>query len=66
MEQVGQAGQQVLLASGLAAVCQDLLPERTAEVQSLQHRVTVAGVPKLEKRREGGDKTKGEEGEVEV
>lgn len=36
-------------------VCQNLLPERSTEIQSLQHWVTVAGVPKLEKMdKEGG------------
>lgn len=49
MEQVGQAGEQVLLAPRLTAVRQDLFPERPTEVQSLQHRVAVAGVPKLKK-----------------
>lgn len=47
MEQVGQAGEQVLLAARLAPVREDLLPERPAEVQSLEYRVTVAGVSKL-------------------
>ncbi len=49
MEQVGQAGEQVLLPPRLTAVCQDLLPKGSAEVQSLQHRVAVAGVPELKK-----------------
>lgn len=47
VEEVGQAGEQVLLSTGLAAICQDLLPKRPAEVESLQHRVTVTRVPKL-------------------
>ncbi len=47
VEQVGQAGEQVLLAARLAPVREDLLPERPAEVQCLEHRVTVAGVSKL-------------------
>lgn len=47
MKQVRKAGEQVLLPPGLTAICQDLFPERPAEIQSLQHRVAVAGVPKL-------------------
>lgn len=37
---------------GTYLVRQHLLPERSTEVQSLQHRVTVAGVAKLEEERE--------------
>lgn len=51
VEEVRQTGEQGLFTSGLDLVGQDLLPERTAEVESLQHRVTVAGVPKLEERK---------------
>lgn len=47
VKQVSQAGEQVLLPPRLTAIRQDLLPERSAEVQSLQHRVAVAGVSKL-------------------
>lgn len=47
VEEVGQAGEQVLLAPRLPAIGQDLLPEGPAEVERLQHRVAVAGVPKL-------------------
>lgn len=47
MKQICKAGEQVLLPPRLTAIRQDLLPEGPAEVQSLQHRVAVAGVPKL-------------------
>lgn len=36
-------------------VGQDLLPEGSAEVQSLQHRVTVAGVSELNQKEEEAD-----------
>lgn len=47
MEEVSQAGEQVLLPPRLTAVRQDLLPKRSAEVQCLQHRVAVACIPEL-------------------
>lgn len=47
VEQVGQAGEQVLFAPGLTPVGQDLLPKWPAEVQGLEHRVAVAGVSEL-------------------
>lgn len=48
MEEVCKAGKQVLLPPRLASVCQDLLSEWSTEIKSLQHRVAVTGVPKLE------------------
>ena len=47
MEEVGQACEQVLLLLLLGLVCQHVLPERPAEVQSLEHGVTVTRVSKL-------------------
>lgn len=47
MEEVGQACEQVLLLLLLGFVCQHVLPERPAEVQSLEHGVTVTCVSKL-------------------
>lgn len=44
-------------------VRQHLLPERPTEIQRLQHRVTVAGVPELEKTREGDERRGGQRGE---
>ena len=56
VEEVGQAREQVLLLLLLGLVGQHVLPKRPAEVEGLQHRVTVTRVPKL---REGKTKTKG-------
>lgn len=47
VEEVSQAGEQVLLLLLLGFVRQHVLPERPAEVEGLEHRVTVAGVSKL-------------------
>lgn len=47
VEEVSQAGEQVLLLLLLGFVRQHVLPERPAEVEGLEHRVTVTGVPKL-------------------
>lgn len=51
VEEVGQAGEQVLLLLLLGFVRQHVLPERPAEVEGLEHRVTVTGVSKLGDRR---------------
>ena len=48
VEEVGQAGEQVLPLLLLGLVGQDVLPERPARIQGLQHRVAVACVPELE------------------
>lgn len=50
VEQVSQAGEQVLFTPRLTPVGQDLLPKRPAEVQSLEHRVAVAGVSELKRK----------------
>lgn len=54
VEEVSQAGEQVLLLLLLGFVRQHVLPERPAEVEGLEHRVTVTGVSKLEG---GGDRS---------
>lgn len=50
VEEVGQTGEKVLLFLLLDFIRQHILPERPAEIQSLQHWVTVTCVPKLEKK----------------
>lgn len=56
VEKVCQARQQVFLLFLLGLVCQHILTERPAEVQGLEHRVTVARVPELPKdNRSGSD-----------
>jgi len=50
VEEVGQAGEQVLLLLLLRLGRQDVLPEGPAEVERLEHRVTVARVPELRGR----------------
>lgn len=47
VEEVSQASEQVLLLLLLGFVRQHVLPERPAEVEGLEHRVTVARVSKL-------------------
>ena len=48
VEEVGQAGEQRLLGALVAClVFEHLLPEGSAEIQCLQHRIAVAGVAEL-------------------
>lgn len=62
MKQVGQAGEQVLLLLLLGFVRQHVLPERPAEVERLEHRVTVTRVPELRGQRTQGQRTQGRKG----